>query len=96
VCPTLTVPTHTLSVGRKGIVRAVVSLKGKGVKGARVLVTGAGIRKSGITDGRGRVAITVRPTRAGIAEIRLTNQPGTCSTRRIGVAGVFQPPSVTG
>ena len=96
VCPTLTVPTHTLSVGRKGTVRAVVSLKGKGVKGVRVLVTGAGIRKSGITDRRGRVAITVRPTRAGIAEIRITNQPGTCSTRRIGVAGVFQPPSVTG
>ena len=95
-CPTLTVPTHTLSVGRKGIVRAVVSAQRQGSRGARVLVTGAGIRKSGVTDGLGRVAITVRPTRAGIAEIRMTNQPGRCSTRRIGVAGVFQPPSVTG
>jgi large repetitive protein len=96
VCPTLTVKTHTLSVGRRGVIRGVVSLRGKGVKGVRVLVTGAGIRKTGITDRLGRVAIAVRPARAGIAEIRITNQPGTCSTRRIGVAGVFQPPSVTG
>ena len=95
-CPTLTVLTHTLSAGRKGTVRAVVSANGKGVAGVRVLVTGAGIRKAGITNRLGRVTITVRPPRAGIAEIRMTNQPGRCSTRRIGVAGVFAPPSVTG
>jgi uncharacterized repeat protein (TIGR01451 family) len=95
-CPTLTVLTHTLSAGRKGTVRAVVTANGKGVAGVRVLVTGAGIRKTGITNRLGRVTITVRPPRAGIAEIRMTNQPGRCSTRRIGVAGVFAPPSVTG
>jgi uncharacterized repeat protein (TIGR01451 family) len=96
VCPTLNVKTHTLSAGRKGVIRAVVTAGGKGVKGVRVLVTGPGLRKSGITDRLGRVSISVRPPRAGIAEIRITNQPGRCSTRRIGVAGVFQPPSVTG
>jgi uncharacterized repeat protein (TIGR01451 family) len=95
-CPTMTVQPRSLSVGRKGIVRVVVSAKGKGVRGVRVLVTGAGIRKAGTTNRLGRVAIAVRPPRAGIAEIRMTNQPGRCSTRRIGVVGVFQPPSVTG
>ena len=96
VCPALTVQTKMLAAGRKGTVRAVVSANGKGVRGVRVLVTGAGIHKTGVTNGLGRVAITVRPPHTGIVEIRITNQPGRCSTRRIGVAGVFQPPSVTG
>ena len=95
-CPTRTVLTHTLSAGRKGIFRAVVSANGKGVRGVRVLITGPGLRKSGITDRLGKVAIAVRPPRAGIAEVRMANQPARCSTKRIGVAGVFQPPSVTG
>ena len=95
-CPMLTVQQRSLSVGQRGVVRVLVTDKGRGVRGVRILVIGPGLRKAATTDGRGRVAITVRPPRAGIAEIRMTNQPSRCSTRRIGVVGVFQPPSVTG
>jgi len=73
-----------------------VTDKGHGVRGVRIRITGPGLWKAATTDGRGRVAISVRPPRAGIAEIKMTNQPSRCSTRRIGVVGVFQPPSVTG
>jgi len=95
-CPTLTVQQRSLSVGKRGVIRALVTEKGRGVRGVRILVTGPGLRKSALTDTRGRVAISVRPPRAGIAEIRMTNRPARCSTRRVGVVGVFEPPSVTG
>ena len=96
VCPTLTVLSRTLLVGRKGTIRAVVSLRGKGVKGVRVQVRGPGILKTGVTDSNGRVAIAVKPAKVGIVTIRITNQPGSCVARRIGVVGVFKPPPVTG
>ncbi|MBA2383191.1 MAG: DUF11 domain-containing protein, partial [Actinobacteria bacterium] len=96
VCPTLTVQSRTLLVGKKGTIRAVVSLRGKGVAGVRVIVRGPGISKSGVSDSRGRVSISVRPARVGIVTLRVTNQPGACATRRIGVVGVFKPPPVTG
>jgi hypothetical protein len=95
-CPTLTVQQRSLSVGQRSVIRVLVSHKGRGVRGVRILVRAPGLWKAATTDGRGRVAITVRPPRAGIAEIRMMNQPSRCSTRRIGVVGVFQPPSVTG
>jgi hypothetical protein len=95
-CPVLTVQPRSLSVGQRGIVRVLVTDKGRGVRGVRILVSGPGLWKAATTDGRGRVAITVRPPRSGIAEISMMNQPSRCSTRRIGVVGVFQPPSVTG
>jgi len=95
-CPALTVQPRSLSVGRQGIVRALVTDNGRGVRGVRVLVKGPGLHKAATTDRRGRVAISVRPPRAGIVVIRMTNQPTRCSSRRIGVVGVFQPPPVTG
>jgi uncharacterized repeat protein (TIGR01451 family) len=95
-CPTLTIQPRSLSAGRQGVLKVLVTEKGRGVRGVRILVTGAGMRKTGTTNGRGRAAISVRPPRAGIAEIRMTNQPNRCSTRRVGVVGVFKPPSVTG
>ncbi|MEO5575625.1 MAG: hypothetical protein ABIR67_07085 [Gaiellaceae bacterium] len=95
-CPGLTVQPRSLSVGKRGIVRVLVTDKGRGVPGVRILIKGPGLSKAAITDRRGRVAISVRPPRTGIVEIRMTNQPARCSTRRIGVVGVFQPPSVTG
>ena len=55
-----------------------------------------GLKKAATTDRRGRVGIAVQPPRAGIVTIRMANQPARCSTRRIGVVGVFQPPPVTG
>jgi uncharacterized repeat protein (TIGR01451 family) len=95
-CPVLTVQPRSLSAGRKGLVRVLVTRNGKPVSGVRILIKGPGLRKTATTNGRGRIAVTVRPPRPGIAEIRMTNQRATCATRRIGVVGVFQPPSVTG
>jgi uncharacterized repeat protein (TIGR01451 family) len=95
-CPVLTVNPRSLSMGQKTPVRVLVTRNGKGVRGVRVVVVGPGLRKAATTDGRGRVTITVRPPRAGIATIRMANQPARCSTRRIGVVGVFLPPPVTG
>ena len=70
--------------------------RNRGVSGVRILVKGPGLYKAATTDGRGRVAISVKPPRTGIVEIRMTNQPARCGMRRIGVVGVIQPPSVTG
>jgi uncharacterized repeat protein (TIGR01451 family) len=95
-CPTMTVQPRTLGLGKKGIVKVLVSKAGKGVRGVRILVSGPGLKKAATTDRRGRVGIAVRPPRAGIVTIRMANQPARCSTRRIGVVGVFQPPPVTG
>jgi uncharacterized repeat protein (TIGR01451 family) len=95
-CPGLTVQPRSLSVGRRGVVRVLVTDTRRGVRGVRILIKGAGLRKAATTNRHGRVAISVRPPRAGIVVIRMTNQPSRCSTRRIGVVGVFQPPSVTG
>jgi hypothetical protein len=70
--------------------------KNRGVSGVRILVTGPGLNKAAFTNSSGRVAISVRPPRTGIVEIRMTNQPSRCSTTRIGVVGVILPPPVTG
>ena len=95
-CPTMIVQPRSLSVGQRGLVRVAVVDKNRGVSGVRILVKGPGLYKAATTNGRGRVAISVRPPRTGIVEIRMTNQPSRCSTRRIGVVGVFLPPPVTG
>ena len=95
-CPVLTVQPRSLSVGKRGIVKVLVTDKGRGVRGVRILVKGPGLYKAATTNGRGRVAISVQPSRTGIVEISMTNQPNRCSTRRIGVVGIFQPPPVTG
>jgi uncharacterized repeat protein (TIGR01451 family) len=95
-CPSLSVQPRSLSVGRRGVVKVVVIEKNRGVSGVPILVKGPGLNKAAFTNGRGRVAISVRPPRTGIVEIRMTNQPSRCSTRRIGVVGVFLPPPVTG
>ena len=95
-CPSMIVQPRSLSVGRRGLVRVVVVDKNRGVSGVRILVTGPGLNKAAFTNSSGRVAISVRPPRTGIVEIRMTNQPSRCSTTRIGVVGVILPPPVTG
>ena len=92
VCPTLTVSTKTtLTVGKRSTIRAVVTRRGKRVPGVRVLANGAGIRKSGVADKQGVVRIPVKPARVGIVQLRITGQPGSCASRRIGVVGVHKP-----
>ena len=96
VCPTLTVSTRTLRVGTRSTIRAVVTLRGKRVRGVRVLAQGAGILKSGVSDKQGVVRISVKPARVGIVQLRITGQPGSCARKRIAVVGVHKPPPFTG
>jgi hypothetical protein len=109
VCPTLTVSTKTLRVGKRSTIRAVVTLhgkrvlgmrlRGKRVTGVRVLAYGAGILKSGLSNKQGVVRISVKPARVGIVQLRITGQRGSCArsaTRRIEVLGVHKRPPFTG
>ena len=67
---------------------------GKAVKGARVVVSGPGIKKTGRTNARGFVTFVVKPTKPGIIRVEIKGAKA-CNTQRIGVVGVFEPP-VTG
>ncbi len=92
VCPRLTVSTNALSVGKRSTIKALVTLRGKRVPGVRVLARGPGILKKGVSGKQGMVRISVKPARVGIVQLRITGEPGSCATKRIGVVAVFQPP----
>ena len=92
----LTVSTKTLRVGKQSTIRAVVTRPGKRVPGVRVVANGAGIRKSGVSDKQGVVRISVKPARVGNVQLRITGQPGSCASRRIGVSGAVKRPPFTG
>jgi uncharacterized repeat protein (TIGR01451 family) len=94
VCSTLTVGPKTLRVGKRSTITAAVKNRAKAVKGAKVVVRGAGITKSARTNARGKARITVRPSRPGIVIVSVP-QKLACGAKRIGVVGVFEPP-VTG
>ena len=96
VCPTLTVSTKTLKVGKRSTIRAVVTRRSKGVSGVRVLAQGAGILKSGVSDKQGVVRISVKPARVGTVRLRITGQPGSCARRRIGSVAAVRRPVFTG
>ena len=78
------------------VVVARVKLDRLGVRGMRVTIRGAGIRTSARTGAGGVARIVVRPTRTGIATVHVAGQPARCGVRRIGVVGIFRPPSLTG
>jgi uncharacterized repeat protein (TIGR01451 family) len=94
VCVTLTVSTRAVSVGKRATVTTTVRAAGRPVKGARVLVRGAGIRTTAVTGANGRAVVRITARRAGILLVTVTNTRA-CGTKRIGVVGAFEPP-VTG
>jgi uncharacterized repeat protein (TIGR01451 family) len=94
VCSSVTAGPKSLRVGKRSTITATVKNRGKAVKGAKVLVRGAGIKKSGRTNARGKAHIRVRPVRPGIVVVSVP-QKLVCGSKRIGVVGVFEPP-VTG
>ncbi len=63
VCSSVTAGPKSLRVGKRSTITATVKNRGKAVKGAKVLVRGAGIAKSGRTNARGKAHIRVRPVR---------------------------------
>ena len=94
VCVTLTVSTRAITVGKRATVTTTVRAAGKPVKGARVLVRGAGIRVTATTNAGGRAVVRITARKAGILLVSVTNKRA-CGAKRIGVVGAFEPP-VTG
>jgi hypothetical protein len=70
-----------------------VTAGAKRVKGTTVTISGAGLRKSGRTNGKGMAFIGINPRKPGLITITAleTNQR-VCGPKRIGVVGVFLPP----
>jgi uncharacterized repeat protein (TIGR01451 family) len=81
--------------GKQDHVVVKVTAGGKAVVGAKVVVRGVGIRKSGRTGSNGTVVIVVNPGKTGLITVSTPETRHSCGARRIGVAGVFLPP-VTG
>jgi uncharacterized repeat protein (TIGR01451 family) len=96
-CLTLTVsPKMIKADGKPDTLSVRVTAGSKRVKGVKVVVSGVGVRKSAISNGKGLVVLRVNPRKAGIITIaaRETNQK-VCGPRRIVAVGIILPP-VTG
>jgi hypothetical protein len=94
VCLTLTVsPKMITADGKSDRVLVRVTAGKKRVKGTKVVVFGAGVRKSARSNGKGMAILRINPRKAGLITItaRETNQR-VCGPKRIGVVGVFLPP----
>jgi len=93
-CLTLTVsPKMIKADGRPDRVIVKVTAGKKRVRGTKVLVSGAGVTKSGRSNAKGIAMLRINPRKAGLITITAieTNQR-VCGPKRIGVVGVFLPP----
>jgi len=96
VCLTVTVTPQMITAdGRMDTLSVKVTAAGKRVKGAKVLVKGAGIRKTSRTNGKGIAAVRINATRPGLVTITTLERQKVCGAKRIGVVGIFTP-AVTG
>jgi uncharacterized repeat protein (TIGR01451 family) len=94
-CLTLTVmPRMVTADGRPDQLRIKVTAGAKRVKGTKVRVFGAGVKKSTRSNAKGIASMRINPTRPGLITItaRETKQQPVCGPRRIGAVGVFLPP----
>jgi hypothetical protein len=82
--------------GKPDRISVKVTAGKKRMKGVKVVVRGAGVRKTARSNGRGLAVLRINPTKPGLITItaRETKQR-ICGPKRIGVVGVFRPP-VTG
>ena len=96
ICLTLTVSPRMIKADGKPD-KLVVHVKAgtKPVKGAVVVVSGAGVKKTGKTNARGVATIMINPRKPGIITITTADRGHACGPKRVGVVGVFEPP-VTG
>ena len=92
ICSMLTVQPKLLKAnGHKQTIRAIVRAKRKAVVGAKVHVVGPKLKVTAKTNKKGVARVQVRPSTAGLIQVRITNKKA-CNTQRIGVIGVFEPP----
>jgi len=94
VCLSLTVsPKMITADGKPDRVRVRVTAGKKRVKGTKVRIFGAGVRKSGRSNGKGLAVLRINPRRAGLITITAVERNRkVCGPKRIGVVGVFLPP----
>jgi hypothetical protein len=94
VCLTLTVsPKMIKADGKPDTVRVLVTAGKKRMKGTKVSIFGAGVRKTGRSNAQGLAVIRINPRRAGLITITaIEKNQRVCGPKRIGVVGVFLPP----
>jgi len=93
-CLTLTVsPKMIKADGRPDRVIVKVTAGKKRVRGTKVLVSGAGVTKSGRSNASGIAMLRINPRKAGLITITaIEANQRVCGPKRIGVVGVFLPP----
>ncbi len=95
VCLTLTVtPKMVTADGRPDTVKVRVTAGTKRVKGTKVRVFGAGVKKTSRSKANGMATVVINPRRPGVITITAveTKNQQVCGPRRIGAVGVFLPP----
>jgi uncharacterized repeat protein (TIGR01451 family) len=95
VCLTLTVtPKMVTADGRPDTVKVRVTSGTKRVKGTKVRVFGAGVKKTSKSKANGIATVVINPRRPGVITITAveTKNRQVCGPRRIGAVGVFLPP----
>jgi uncharacterized repeat protein (TIGR01451 family) len=95
VCLTLKVtPKMVTADGRPDTVKVRVTAGTKRVKGTKVRVFGAGVKKSSRSKANGIATVVINPRRPGVITVTAvqTRNQKVCGPRRIGAVGVFLPP----
>jgi uncharacterized repeat protein (TIGR01451 family) len=94
-CLTLTVtPRMVTADGNPDTLRVRVTAGKKRVKGTKVRVFGAGVKKATRSNAKGMATVRINPRRPGLITITAaeTRQQQVCGPKRIGAVGVFLPP----
>jgi hypothetical protein len=92
VCLTLTVTPKVVRVdGKPDRISVRVTAGKKNVRGVKVLVTSNGLRATQRTNERGWAVLRVNVGSPGIMRISILGRKA-CSSKQIGVVGVFLPP----
>jgi uncharacterized repeat protein (TIGR01451 family) len=95
VCLTLKVtPRMVTADGRPDTLKVRVTAGTKRVKGTKVRVFGAGVKKSSRSKANGMATVVINPRRPGVITITAVErkQQQVCGPKRIGAVGVFLPP----
>jgi uncharacterized repeat protein (TIGR01451 family) len=93
-CVGLVATPKAVTVGGATTLSVRVRIGGRPAVGVRVLARGAGLSLSAVTNSAGVATMLGTATRPGVVAITV---PGVLAcSKRVGVAGAFQPPEVTG
>jgi uncharacterized repeat protein (TIGR01451 family) len=96
LCLTLTVTSSKMITadGKADRLSVRVTQGQKRVKGTKVVVKGAGVKRSARSNAKGIASMRINPTRPGVITITAVQRKSMaiCGPKRIGAVGVFVPP----